>query len=194
MVEQWKDIKGYEGLYQISSLGRVKRLGRYRNTKHGGVAWLKEKIMKPKITIHGYYEISLMKNGKHKSHTVHRLVAGAFIPNPENKPCIDHINTNRLDNKIENLRWCTHSENSNNPISIRNHQNNLNKSKCVLAIKNGEIIMCFPSANEAGRNDYQPSCITECARGNRQHHKGFQWMFLEDYLADWWEVEMEKAA
>ena len=192
MEEIWKDIEGYEGLYQVSNMGNVKSLGRYRKTKHNGVAWLKEKIMKPKIGKNGYYEISLMKNGKHKSHIIHRLVAKAFIPNPENKPCIDHINTNRFDNRIENLRWCTQKENLNNPISVEKQQNDPKKSKPILVIKKGEIVMFFPSASEAGRKGFTLSSVTECARGEKKHHKGYQWQYVEDYLAEWWDKEMDK--
>ena len=103
--EIWKDIEGYEGLYQISNLGRIK-------SSYNG----KEKILKP-FDNHGYFRIQLYKNGVRKKETIHRLVAKAFIPNPENKPYIDHINTIRTDNRVENLRWVTHEENNNNPLT-----------------------------------------------------------------------------
>ena len=107
--EIWKDINGYEGLYQISNFGNVKSLPRQG---------AKGKILKPsKINI-GYLRVGLNKNGKCKRYLIHRLVAEAFLPNPDNKPCIDHINANKTDNRICNLQWVTHKENMNNPLTI----------------------------------------------------------------------------
>lgn len=107
--EIWKEIEGFDN-YQISSLGRVK------NIKF-------DRYVKPLLDNKGYLTVNLYKDGKMKHLTLHRLIAIAFIPNPENKPCIDHINTDRSDNRIENLRWCTQKENHNNPLSIVNHGN-----------------------------------------------------------------------
>lgn len=107
--EIWKDIKGYEGLYQISNLGRVKSF----KTK-------KNKYMTPKDDSRGYLQIQLVnKEGIRKTIKIHRIVAETFIPNPENKPCVDHINTIKKDNRVDNLRWCTKKENSNNPLTIQ---------------------------------------------------------------------------
>lgn len=101
--EIWKDIEGYEG-YQVSSYGRVKNK---RGKITFGVKGDKD----------GYLRITLTKNNIQKTYKVHRLVAIAFIPNPDNKPFIDHINTEKTDNRVENLRWCTSKENNNNPIT-----------------------------------------------------------------------------
>ena len=114
--EIWKSIKGYEGLYEISSLGRVKSLN-YRGTG-------KEKLLKNIEDYKGYLTVTLTKNGKQKQFKVHRLVAEAFIPNPEGKPCIDHINTIRNDNRIENIRWVTYEENNNNPLTKKKYSKN----------------------------------------------------------------------
>lgn len=99
MEEIWKDIKGYEGKYQISNLGRVKSLN--YNTK----------ILKYNSDGHGYLKVILYKNNKRKSHRVHRLVAEAFIPNLEDKNQVNHINGNKQDNRAFNLEWCTAKEN-----------------------------------------------------------------------------------
>ena len=107
-MEEWRDIKGYEGLYQVSNLGRVKSLGNNKTRK--------EKILKPE-TINGYLRVCLFKERKGKHILVHRLVADAFIPNMDNKPYIDHIDGNPNNNIINNLRWCTHNENMNNLIT-----------------------------------------------------------------------------
>jgi hypothetical protein len=101
----WKDIEGYEGLYQISDKGEVKSL-----PKEHRYGLKTEKILKPKIDKDGYYGVSLCKNGKSKSKKIHRLVAQMFINNPNNKPTVNHINAIVNDNTLSNLEWATHSE------------------------------------------------------------------------------------
>ena len=110
--ELWKPVVGYEGLYDVSAFGKVKSL------KFG-----KEKELKQTNNTDGYLYVSLYKDGVRKLFKVHRLVAEAFIPNPDNKPCIDHINTIRDDNRAENLRWCTQKENCNNELTRKNQSN-----------------------------------------------------------------------
>ena len=110
MQEVWKDIIGYEDKYQVSNLGNVKSLN-YRSTGNA-------RLMRLIPDKDGYLQVSLCKDGKMKHYKVHRLVAKAFIDNPDNKPCIDHISTDRADNRVENLRWSTCKENSNNPITL----------------------------------------------------------------------------
>lgn len=107
-MEEWKDISGYEGLYRINQLGDV------LNCKTN-------KIMAVSTNNSGGYKrIKLTGNGKRLAFSIHRLIAQAFIPNPDGKPCIDHINTVRTDNRIENLRWVTYSENLMNPLTRGN--------------------------------------------------------------------------
>lgn len=108
-MEIWKDIKGYEGLYQISNLGRVKSLSRMMKKRK-----CVELIKVPSITNGGYYRLPLCKYGKIKYYHIHRLVAEAFIPNLENKPTVDHIDRNRLNNNVCNLRWATYKEQNKN--------------------------------------------------------------------------------
>ena len=105
--EIWKEIEGFDN-YKISNLGRVK------NIKF-------DRLVKPLLDNKGYIMVNLYKDGKMKRLSLHRLIAIAFIPNPDNKPCIDHINTDRSDNHIDNLRWVTQKENHNNPLSLMNH-------------------------------------------------------------------------
>ena len=120
IAEIWKDVQGYEGLYQVSNLGMVKSLGRFvvRPLSQKGYRWKAEKILKPRKNHYGYLRFNLYKDGKRKTISVHRLVAIAFIPNPENKPHIDHINTIRTDNNVKNLRWVTVQENARNVLTI----------------------------------------------------------------------------
>lgn len=116
-MEEWKDIEGYEGLYQVSNEGRVKSLDRYVDNFWGTKQFVRGRILKETTDKDGYLMVYLCKDGKPKGRKVHRLVAEAFIPNTENKPQIDHINTVRDDNRVENLRWVSCKENSNNPLS-----------------------------------------------------------------------------
>lgn len=119
--EIWKDIVGYEGLYQVSNLGRVRSCDKYVSYRWGE-RLIKGKMLKPHFRGRGYIQYSLVNKQKQNNFYIHRLVAEAFIPNPDNKPCIDHINTDKTDNRVENLRWVTHSENSNNPLTVEKHR------------------------------------------------------------------------
>lgn len=99
MQEEWKNIIGFEGLYDISNKSRVRSIFRYKI------------ILKPILCKNGYLSYNLCKNNIQKKKTIHRLIAIAFVPNPDNKPCINHIDGNKLNNNIDNLEWVTHKEN-----------------------------------------------------------------------------------
>ena len=131
-IEIWKPVVGYEDCYMVSSFGRVKSVKRKIKHPLNGEINIKERILKQHVLSSGYLAPSpLSKNGKTKTIYTHKLVAEAFIPNPENKPCIDHINTIKTDNTVwlnedgsinyekTNLRWVTYKENSNNPLTIK---------------------------------------------------------------------------
>ena len=117
IAEIWKDVQGYEGLYQVSNLGRIKSLGRFVD-KLKCHYWQEEKILKLRKRVDGYLNVILSKKGKTKTFSVHRLVAMTFISNPENKPEVDHINAIKTDNSVNNLRWASHKENMNNSLTI----------------------------------------------------------------------------
>lgn len=122
MTELWKDVQGFEGAYMVSNLGRVKSLRRTRKTKGGGLCDVPERILAQNTDKDGYKEVALSKNHKLYYFRVHRLVAIAFIPNPNNFPLINHKDENPANNYVGNLEWCTYSYNtsySNYKISHR---------------------------------------------------------------------------
>ena len=110
MEEIWRDIKQYEGLYQVSNLGRVKRLAKNSIRKDGRPLGLREKILKNKPSNNGYIHTCLTDKGESVFYLVHRLVAEAFIPNPKNKYSVNHKNTDKHDNAVTNLEWHTREE------------------------------------------------------------------------------------
>ena len=187
MEEIWKDIKGYEGLYQVSNLGRIKSLDKVIIRKDG-IEYIKRgTILKPSTNTGGYLQIGLSKNGIRKLFRIHRLVAIAFIPNPHNKPFIDHINTIKTDNKVENLRWVTREENANNPLTRKHisesnsnekhwnygkHPTNETKQK-MSESKKGKYI-CINNPNYGNHmSDESKQKISESNKG-RKHSKEFK--------------------
>lgn len=118
MEEIWRDIKGYEGLYQVSNLGRVKSLERVVIRNDGSRLPIKESLKIPQKGNGRYYTVMLYKDNTYIRHRIHRLVAEAFIPNPEEKPFVDHIDTDTHNNIVTNLRWVTVSENHLNPLTV----------------------------------------------------------------------------
>lgn len=170
-TEIWKDIEGYEGFYQVSNYGRVKSL------KFG-----KEKILKHRRNTFGYLEIVLCSGGKPKSFKIHRLVAKAFIPNPNNLPQINHKDENKENNCEWNLEWCTPSYNINygkrNERVRQTETNNTNRSKQVCQYTlDKQIIKVWQSINECKRNGFSCGNISQCCNGKRIQYKGYKWEF-----------------
>lgn len=174
--EIWKTIITEDGIYenyQVSNLGRLKSL----KDSHGNY---REKILSPGKDRNNYLHVILSRNGKRKNYLVHRIVAMAFIPNIPNYKCVDHINTIRTDNRVENLRFCTHKQNMNNKLSrIHNSQVRKNRkdlSKQVVCLETGEI---FPSTMEASRQlgiDFRH--ISDCCLGKRKTTGKLHWKYI----------------
>lgn len=140
MKEIWQDVVGYEGLYKVSNLGRVKTLQKQVGRKES------EKILKPSTVWTGYLRLGLRKEGKTKNTYVHRIVAQAFIPNKEHKPIINHKNGDRTDNRVTNLEWCTFGENSNSSPRIKTSK----RYNSINVVDNyGNV---FDSYREAGKH------------------------------------------
>lgn len=111
--EIWRPIVGYEGLYEVSSYGRVRSLDRYVKCDYERYRLHKGKVLSPAKDRYGYLSVVLSCNGKHKTITVHRIVAQAFIPNPDNLPEINHRDEDKINNRVDNLEWCTAKYNMN---------------------------------------------------------------------------------
>lgn len=203
MKEIWKDIVGYEGRYKVSNLGRVLSTGVYLDGRI-----YEPKFIKQRKDIGGYMTVGLYKGRKGKTFKVHRLVAMSFIPNPNNLPCVDHINTNRADNKVENLRWVTHVENCNNVLTKKHIKESAKKafnnpeirkerSKKMMAINDivvekrrktvlqfdlkGNLVSEYKSIRHAAKIiGGHPHYITFVCRGEWKQYKGFVWKYKEN--------------
>lgn len=156
MKEIWKDIDGYNGIYKVSNLGRIKSNGfEYLQKGKGGNVFRRKsqpKILSQSYTVEGYLVVTLIKNGIAKQHKVHRIIADAFIPNPDKKPVINHINGQKDDNRIENLEWCTVKENTEHAHSTGLCGRNA-KAKCVARVdESGKILEVFESALQAAKH------------------------------------------
>ena len=190
-IEQWRtpiyDGEPYEG-YKVSNLGRILSLN-YRNTGKPG-------LMNPSENTYGYLVVQLWKNGEDKTCIVHRLVAETFLPNPENKPCINHKIEGEKGKKINmvifnedgtvnkertTIEWVTRKENNdygthNERVAKANTNGKLSKPVLQFTL-DGEFVREWPSTKECGRNGFAQSHVAECCRGKILQYKGFYWMY-----------------
>ena len=174
-MEIWKEVPGYIGLYKVSNYGRVKSVK-------------KQLVLKTCGSGNRYKTVALC-NGMRKTFRVHRLVAAAFIPNPDNKPCIDHIDGDRANNHADNLRWVTYMENNNNPITKKRLSENNAKnmqgkkgalhpnSKPVRMMKNGVCLKIYQSIYLAKKDGFSDTLIIRCCKGRMKKHKGYNWEY-----------------
>lgn len=182
MGEYWKDISGYEGLYQVSTMGRIRRNGR---------------IKIPHKDKGGYLTVWLSKDSVQRNFKVHRLVAQAFLPNPENKKTVNHIDGNKTHNCLDNLEWATHSENVTHAVRLglrtvtdaqrkaaretgkRTCDKNRQHKAVACYLKVGGVGVEFESAHEAARSvNGSASAIIKCCKGKAMTHKGYYWRYV----------------
>ena len=181
--EEWRDIKDFENLYQVSNYGRVKSL--VKISKINGRIY-PTIIMTCHTNTKKYLEVELCKNGKPHRYRIHRLVAQAFIPNPENKPQVNHEDTNKQNNRVDNLSWNTNSENQihafKNGLNHRGRYGDSPKAKSVQQFDlDGNFIREWDSVirikNEKG---YSDSFISRCCKGKYKTAYGYKWKYRED--------------
>ena len=185
--EIWKDIKGYERLYQVSNLGDIKSLKRNVYAGNGKYRWQYERILsKKKTNGNGYITVSLYKNNDVQNRYVHKIVAETFISNPNNYKYINHKDENKANNYVDNLEWCTARYNctyNNRHIKIgKKLINNKASSKPILQINNkNEIVKSYPSISEASRQlKVSSQAISDCLRGKQKHSANFKWKYIDN--------------
>lgn len=184
--EEWRDIDGYEGLYQVSNLGRVKSLSRYARMKGRSAREVKEKILS-QANVNGYRGVILSINGNKKTFRVHRLVAQAFIPNPHNLPYINHKDEVRSNNNVSNLEWCTPLYNNMYGTAMERKREKLkhcNHSRSARKVAqyslDGKLIQVYSSIAEAkkktGARHIASVC---CGKANHRTAGGYIWRHVD---------------
>lgn len=168
MKEVWKPVIGYEKSYEVSSFGRVRSLPRNGTKKEKHILALNYKK-------NGYVNILLSQNGQKKTHRVHRLVASAFIHNPENKPQINHKNGNRSDNRVKNLEWVTSKENIRHKFDVLGYKVVRHGMKPVICIETGEVFDAIKSAERKYGNSY--GAIRRVVNSEQKTAYGLHWAF-----------------
>lgn len=186
MEEVWKDIEGYEGKYQVSNFGRVKHLP-YMLKNISGNHFIKEKICKQHLMNQGYYIVDLYSNNTRKTVLVHRLVAKAFISNPYNYRCVNHLDNNKLNNRVDNLEWCTYSHNIKWSYDTNDRRSKMNWKKggehhlakpIIMIDRNNNIVQKFKSIMDAERQiGIRNNCIVMCLKGKYKTAGGYVWIY-----------------
>ena len=185
--EIWKPIVDYEGYYEVSNLGRVRSVDRYVPRKNQSPQYFEGKILKPAINPAGYAWVRISNGRTVKMCRIHRLVAEAFIPNPNNYPIINHKDENKQNNSIDNLEWCTYSYNATYNNSMRARINTRNKNQSYGCEKkvyqyslSGELVKIWKSLADVTRNLHLScGCIANCCRNMKYRHTayGYKWSY-----------------
>lgn len=171
-MEIWKAVKDHEGKYEVSSLGRVKRLARVIEDSLGRKRPIQSKILVPFMLNSGYQAVKL--GDKH--YLIHRLVAGAFIPNPDGKPQVNHKDENKLNNHADNLEWMTKKENEHYGTAIQRRAEKQSK-KVYQYSPDGKLVKVWKSTVECKNNGFNRTGIWFCCTGKHTLHKGYRWSY-----------------
>ena len=180
--EIWKDIEGFEGKYQVSNYGRIRNIKFFNRVNFKRDRSSKAiRILKPQVK-RKYYVVHLSSGEKDYHLLVHRLVASAFLPNPENLPEVNHKDENQLNNHVDNLEWCTRDYNFSYGTG-QERAHNSKKKKIKQLNKDGSLVRVWDSATDAATelfgNPIKKQAISRCARKERNSAYGFVWQFCE---------------
>lgn len=173
--EIWKDVTGFEGKYQVSNTGKIRSLAYHK--KNGRI-----KELKPFSDKGGYMRVKFCKDGKETTVKVHRIVALEFIPNPQNKREVNHIDGNPKNNMVENLEWATPSENMTHAAKYGRVVSPFQKPVEQRTL-NGDVMKIWPNARVAGLNTgTDPSAIAKCCKGKLHQTNGYKWCYSKEEL------------
>lgn len=182
MAEKWAQIEGYEGFYEVSDQGNVRSVARTISSSRKGKPLEIKRVSIPifqRRNYKGYQDVTLSRESKRSTLLVHRLVAAAFCPGPQQEQ-VNHINSIRHDNRAENLEWCTGKENVAH--AMENHPDKWGR-KAVCAMKDGEVVFTFESSREAGRQGFNAGNISSALCGRLQTTGGYEWVLRSDLEA-----------
>lgn len=177
-MEIWKEIKGYNGFYEISNLGNCKTHYAKGNGKYIKVG----RVIKPVKCTNGYLEYQLSYNGIRKCHLIHRLVAEAFIENPKNKPEVNHKDEDIMNNNVDNLEWVTSKENANYGTRNIRVAEKLGIAVAKLDEKYNLLHIYDSLAMAANEHNVDSSAIIRVCKGKQKTSIGYKWMYYNDYL------------
>lgn len=187
MGEQWKPVTGFE-IYEISDHGNIRSIDRMSRNRLGSF-FVKGTVLRQQHNNRGYRYVRLWKDGLQIKKYIHRLVAEAFVPNPNNLPQVNHLDNDPDNNMANNLEWCTHKQNmkwsevQNRSVWGERAKQNARKGQRRLWLPvigqnviTGEVIR-FTNLNDTKRAGFQPSCVCNCCKGKRKTHKGYRWSY-----------------
>lgn len=197
-METWKSIAGYEGLYEVSNRGQVRSVVRTSKRNGNTTKTVQSTVLRIQQQSNGYLKVSLCKDGKARDFRVHRLVASAFIPNPDNLPEVNHLNEDKSDNRVENLCWSSHRDNImhgtqlKRGVANRNQRGELNgmfgrkgalspvAKRVIQSDSNGKVVAEYSSIREAAKAiGRTPGSITNAIVGRTSNCAGYTWKYSQ---------------
>lgn len=180
MEEIWRNVKGYEELYQVSNYGQIRSVDRFVGYRYKGKQRIYKGRLLKQVERNGYLSVSLSKGNIIKQKSIHRLVAETFLPNPSNLPLVNHIDENKKNNMVSNLEWCSCAYNTNYGSGRKKQAES--QQKIVLQYdKDGNLLNQYPSATIAAlKNGYNLKTISQCCRGRTKSAYNYIWRYRYD--------------